>query len=405
MATFSYLGKYTSGQTVSGVVEASTIDEAKALLRERALQIVSLKEKTQTGLTDIIQGLLHRITAKDVTFFSRQFSVLINASIPVVRALKTLTRQTTNTRFMLAIADIAAAVEGGAKLSQAMAHYPKVFDQFFVHMIRAGETTGRLDQVLEYLADEKEKDYALKSRIRGAMIYPAVILTAMVGIGSLMMIYVVPTLADVITQGGGKLPWTTKLLLTVSFVMSHYWWLILFLLAVAGVSIYLYAHTVSGLYYIDHLKLKLPVLGKLNQQIALTRFAVSLSNLLASGVPVTRSLEITADIVNNTVYRELIMKAVVEVQGGNPIAGVFMHQKNIPSIVPQMIAIGEETGKLDEILKKLAAFYSREIDSMLGALTSLIEPLVIIMLGIGAAIIVTGILLPIYSATNAVGSM
>lgn len=404
MATFSYLGKYASGQTVSGVVEAKSIEEAKALLRERALQVITLKEKLQTGFISGIEGLLNRVTAKDITFFSRQFSVLINASIPIVRALKTLTRQTTNTRFKLVIADIAAAVEGGAKLSQAMAHYPKIFDQFFVHMVRAGETTGRLDQVLEYLADEKEKDYGLKSRIRGAMIYPAVILTAMIIIGALMMIYVVPKLAEVITQGGGELPWTTKLLLSTSYVMSHYWWLMLFLLAVASVSVYLYAHTVSGLYYLDHLKLKLPVLGKLNQQIALTRFAVSLSNLLASGVPVVRSLEIAADIVGNTVYKELIQKAVVEVQGGNPIATVFMHQKNIPTIVPQMIAIGEETGKLDEILKKLANFYNREIDSTLSALTSLIEPMVIILLGIGAAIIVTGILLPIYSATSTIGS-
>ncbi len=404
MPTYSYSAKTKTGQVTSGVVEAASIGEANALLRDRALQAVTLKEKKSAGLVATIDGLFNRITAKEVTFFSRQFAVLINASIPVVRSLKTLIRQTENTRFKLVIADIAAAVEGGAKLSQALTHYPKVFDQFFVHMIRAGETTGRLDQVLIYLADEKEKDYALKSRVRGAMIYPAVILTTMIVIGTVMMIYVVPKLADVILQSGGTLPWTTKVLLGTSYIMSHYWWLILFLLAVASVSVYFYGRTASGRYYMDQLKLRLPVFGKLNQQISLTRFSVSLSNLLSSGVPVVRSLEIAADVVGNMVYREIILKAVIEVQGGNLIASVFMHQKDMPLIVSQMIAIGEETGKLDEILKKLAIFYNREIDSMLSTLTSLIEPLVIIMLGIGAAIIVTGILLPIYSATNTIGA-
>ncbi|MFA5995112.1 MAG: type II secretion system F family protein [Patescibacteria group bacterium] len=400
MANFTYTAKYQTGQTVSGTVEANTLSDAQQLLQDRQLIVIAVKEQPQSILVNTIKSWLAHVSVKEIAFFARQFAVLINASIPVVRALKTLTKQIDNPTFKLAVADIAAAVEGGAKLSVAMARYPKIFDQFFVNMIKAGETTGRLDKVLEYLAEQKEKDYSLKSRIRGAMIYPIVIISAMVVIGAIMMIYVVPKLAEVITQSGSELPWTTKILLSTSYILAHYWWLILFLLALIIVAVAAFARTDQGAYYLDQWKLKIPVLGKLYQQIALTRFAISLSSLLSSGVPVTKSLEISADVVDNLVYQTLIRKAVKEVEGGNSIATVFMHDKNIPVIMPQMMTVGEETGRLDEVLNKLAQFYTREVDGMLATLTSLIEPVVIIALGIGAGIMVTGILMPIYTASS-----
>ncbi len=259
-------------------------------------------------------------------------------------------------------------------------------------MIRAGETTGRLDKVLEYLAEQKEKDYNLRSRIRGAMIYPAFILGTMVVIGVVMMVYVVPKLADIITQGGGEIPLTTKILLGTSSLLVDFWWLLLIFVV--------YIKTTQGRYYYDLLKIKLPVLGKLYRRVLLTRFSMSLSNLLASGVPVTKSLQIVADIVDNSVYYELIQKTIIEVESGNSIASVFMHDKHVPPIVSQMMSIGEETGKIDGILLKLADFYTKQVENAINSLTSIIEPLVIIFLGLGAALIVTGILTPMYNATS-----
>jgi type II secretory pathway component PulF len=400
MALFLYSAKDFHGTLIKGKVEAPTIEKAHALLDDRQLAVVTLHEQNQSALLPKLMQYVNHVGAKDITFFSRQLSVMINANIPVVRSLKTLVHQTDNSNFKAIIADIATEVEGGAKLSQTLNRYPQVFDQFFVHMIRAGETTGQLDQVLDYLAIQKEKDYALRSKVIGAMIYPIVILTTMIVIGVLMMIYVVPKITSIVIQSGAALPITTKILIATSGFLVNYWWVLLLLIIASIVGGVLYIRTEAGRYSYDYIKLHAPIMGPIVQRIALTRLTISLSNLLASGVPVTRALEICADIVNNKVYHHLIHQAIQEVEGGGSIANVFLHSKDMPSIVPQMMLVGEETGQLDSILKKLGLFYSGEVENILATLTSLIEPVVIIMLGIGAAIMVTGILLPIYNATS-----
>lgn len=403
MALFSYTAKTSIGKTVKGTVEAPLLEGANDLLRERQLIVLKIKPLNDQDILEKFNNFLNRVSAKDITFFARQLSVLIEASVPVVRSLRVLIKQTKNEYFKKVIADIAAEVDGGAKLSQALNRYPRIFDQFFVHMIRAGETTGRLDKVLLYLADQKEKDYSLRSRIRGAMIYPAFIMATMVGIGVIMMVYVVPRLTSLITESGGQIPITTRILLVTSSLIVNFWWAIILLAILFSVGIYFYIRTEQGRYYFDLLKIKLPVLGPLYQRILLTRFSMSLANLLTSGVPVTRSLQISGDIVNNSVYHELIRKTVVEVESGNSIASVFIHSTHVPAIVSQMLSVGEETGRLDSILQKLADFYTQEVESAISSLTSLIEPLILIVLGVAAGIMVTGILSPIYNISSSVG--
>lgn len=403
MALFTYTAKTNAGKTVKGTVEAPLLEGANDLLRERQLIVLKIKPLNDQDILEKFNNFLNRVSAKDITFFARQLSVLIEASVPVVRSLRVLIKQTKNEYFKKVIADIAAEVDGGAKLSQALNRYPRIFDQFFVHMIRAGETTGRLDKVLLYLADQKEKDYSLRSRIRGAMIYPAFILATMVGIGVIMMVYVVPRLTSLITESGGQIPFTTKILLGTSALIVNFWWAIILLIILFSVGIYFYIKTEQGRYYFDLLKIKLPVLGPLYQRILLTRFSMSLANLLTSGVPVTRSLQISGDIVNNSVYHELIRKTVVEVESGNSIASVFIHSSHVPAIVSQMLSVGEETGRLDSILQKLADFYTQEVENAISSLTSLIEPLILIVLGVAAGIMVTGILSPIYNISSSVG--
>lgn len=402
MALFAYSARQSDGHAVKGTVEAPNLETATELLRDQQLIVLRLKQKANSLNWRFLQNLLNRVSVKDITFFSRQLAVLISATIPLVRALKILVRQTRTEVLKRIIADIAAEVDGGAKLSQAMARYPQAFDQFFIHMVRAGETTGRLDDVLQYLATQKEKDYALRSRIRGAMIYPSFIVATMIGIGTLMMVFVVPRLSAIITQGGGELPLPTQILLGTSWVLSNYWLLILVIIFGLIIATVVYGQTLAGRYYIDAIRLRLPVFGPLYQKIILTRFSVSLSNLLASSVPVTQALTIVADVVGNAQYHEVLMQTITEVEGGNSIASVFAHSKIVPPIVAQMLSIGEETGRLDDILKKLSEFYTAEVETGVATLTSLIEPIIIVLLGIGAAIMVTGILLPIYSITNSI---
>ncbi len=404
MPLFSYKAKNIQGETIKGTVEAIHVDAASDLLRDRQLIVLSLQQRSQISLNNKITRILNRVTPKDLTFFARQLSVMIEASVPVVRSLRILTKQTKNVYFQTVITDIALEVDGGAKLSQAMNRYSSVFNPFFVHMIRSGETTGRLDQVLQYLADQTEKDYNLRSRIKGAMMYPAFILLTMVGIGAIMMVYVVPRLVDIITEGGGQLPITTRILIGTSGFIVNFWWLIILLIILLSVGLFFYTRSSQGKFYVDLLKIKIPIFGPLYQRILLTRFSMSLSNLLASGVPITRSLEISGDVVNNEVYHDLIRKTIIEVESGNSIATVFnKSEKIVPPIVGQMMSIGEETGKIDEILQKLAKFYTQEVENAITSLTSLIEPLILITLGVGAGIMVAGILTPLYNITETVG--
>lgn len=403
MATFIYRARTFQGELIKkGLVEAPSEQVASDELRDRKLIVLQIRERSTSSLVHAIRELFNRVSARDLTFFSRQFAVLIGATIPVVRSLRILTRQTTNAYFKRVIADVAAEVDGGAKLSQALAKFPRVFDPFFVHMIRAGETTGRLDQVFDYLATQKEKDYSLVSRVKGALVYPAFIITVMIAVGILMIIYVIPPISDILEQSDAAIPFTTQILIGLSSFIKVFWWLVILILALAIVSMSAYIRTPSGRYAFDYLKIRLPIFGKIYQRIVLGRFSISLSSLLSSGVPLPTSLLIVADIVDNTVYHTLITKTVKEVESGNAISTVFLRSPVIPPMVAQMMNVGEETGKLDEILKKLGSFYAQEVDASLAVLTSLIEPIVIIALGIGAFIMVSGILVPIYNATTSI---
>lgn len=402
MQQFIYSAKNSEGKTITGSVEAPTVETAAEMLRERQLIVLSIEEKSASTLGDRLRQLINRVSMKEVTFFARQLAVMIGATIPIVRSLRALTRQTANNYFRTVVASVASDVDGGTKLSQALAKYPRIFDPFFIHMVRSGETTGRLDQVLEYLATQKEKDYNLRSRVRGALIYPAFIVAVMIVIGVIMMIYVVPSLADILTQAGTHLPLTTRMLLNTSYIFRYYWWLVFLVLVVMIVLITTYLKTQQGRYALDYLKIKAPIIGPIYQRVALSRFCISLSNLLGSGVALPAALSIVGDIMDNAIYRDIVQRTIKEVEAGNSISSVFVHYTLIPVVVTQMVSVGEETGRLDEILDKLGQFYSREVENALATLTSLIEPIIIILLGVGAGFMVSAILTPIYNVTTSI---
>ncbi|MDZ7798024.1 MAG: type II secretion system F family protein [Patescibacteria group bacterium] len=402
MAVFDYKAKNKSGDTVNGAVEAPSENVAQEVLRDKGLIVLSVNERSKITLFQSTFGFLKRVPRKDVVMFSRQLAVLIAATVPIVQALRILVKQQKNVNFKIILSEIADEVDGGARLSQTLGKYPQVFSDFFVHMIRSGETTGKLDETLNYLADQQERDYDLMSKIKGAMIYPVFIVGGMIAVGVLMMIFVLPKLTEVLEQGGGELPWSTKLVMGTSGFLQSKWWLLLLIIIILVAVFILIRKNPAGQRKLDELKMRLPVFGQIYQNIYLVRFSRSLATLLVSGVTLTKSLEITGDIVGNLLYKELVEDTIEDVESGKSIATSFLKSKAVPVMLPHMMAIGEQTGKMDLILDKISGFYARELENTVNNLVSLIQPFILVIMGIGVAVMVMSILLPMYNLSQAV---
>jgi type IV pilus assembly protein PilC len=402
MAVYDYKAKDTTGGTLTGAVEAPNEIVAQDTLKERGLTVIALNERKKNTLFQSSLGFFNRVPHKDVVLFARQLSVMISATVPIVQALRILVKQTTNITFKIIISEIADEVDGGAKLSASLARYPQAFSDFFIYMVRSGETTGKLDETLNYLADQQEKDYDLESKIKGAMIYPAFIMGAMIVIGVLMMIFVIPKLTDSLVTGGATLPLATRLLMGISSFLIHFWWLIIGLGAIGFTVFRLYFRTPKGRRQFDIAKFHLPIFGGIFEKIYLVRFSRSFSTLIASGIPVTKSLEIVADVIGNIIYKELTLETIREVEAGNSIATVLAQSKVVPPMLPQMMIVGEQTGKLDLILDKLSNFYAKELENLVANLVSIIEPLILVVMGVAVAIIVMAVLMPMYNLSNSI---
>ncbi len=402
MPVFEYTAKDSLGRDSAGIVEAPTEALAQDILREKSLVVLSIAERRKKTLLQSTLGFFNRVPRRDVAIFARQLSVMIAATVPIVQALRILVKQTENVTFKIIISEIADEIDGGAKLSATLARYPRVFNDFFIHMIRSGETTGKLDETLNYLADQQEKDYDLISKIKGSMTYPIFILSALVVVGILMMIFVIPQLTNIIESGGQELPTTTKLLIGTSAFLQTKWWTLV-ILAIGLVFAYRFVQrSEAGRNAIDRAKLKVPIFGPIFQKIYLVRFARSLSTLVASGIPITRSLEIVADVIGNRLYRQLTLDTIQAIEGGKSISTVYSQSKDIPPMLSQMMSVGETTGKLDFVLEKLANFYSREVENSVANLVSLIEPLILVVMGVAVALLVVSILLPLYNLSGAI---
>lgn len=383
------------------ITEAENEQEIIDLLEEKGLILVNLKTVTQDkSNVNFIVSLLNRVKTKDLVIFSRQFAVMLKAAVPIVKALRILVKQTKNPKLQIILIEVADNVDGGMKLSQAFAKFPKIFGDFFIAMIKSGETSGRLDEVLEYLATQQEKDYDLMSKIKGAMIYPIFIVCMLFVVGIVMMIVVVPKLTSILQETGGKLPMSTRILIAISGFLASYWWFLIILVVLIFVGLKYFQRTPTGKKSFDYFLIKIPVFGKLFQRIYLVRFARSLATLSSGGIPLVNSLSITSEIVGNSVYREVIDKTVDEVREGNTIASVLTESKEIPSMVAYMVGVGEQTGKLDTVLEKLSDFYSREIDNLVTNLVSLIEPLIMVVLGVAVGLMVAAIIMPMYNLAS-----
>jgi len=401
---FVYRAKTLEGETVEGKIEAANENSAAESLNDQNLILLSLNEAKPTGLhIEVRIPFLDRVKAKDLVLFSRQLAVMVSAGVPLVRALEVMIRQTGNRRLQRMVGEIASNVRGGVRLSSALASYPDVFDNFYINMVRTGETSGKLDDVLNYLADEQEKNYDLMSKITGAMIYPAFILVAVVVVIFIMMTFVVPKLTAVLTESGVALPLPTRLMIGAANFMSHSWVLLLILVILLVIFLPLWVRKSRiGRFLWDWLKLKIPVLGNLFQKVCIVRFTRSLSTLLVGGVPLNLALKIVADVVANSIYRDLILQTVKAVEDGYSISTVFANSKEVPQMLSQIMAVGEQTGQLDAVLDRMANFYAREIENILSRLTTLLEPVIIVLLGVVVAGIVAAIIMPMYNLASAI---
>ncbi len=397
---FHILDKSTN-QEQTGIVEADSELQASDTLTSRGYVIISLEEVStrKIGMSSI-ENLISHVGVKDVVVFSRQFSVMISASVPVVEALKVIAAQSEKGKLKQIIGEISDEVNNGETLSGALAKRPKLFSNFYISVVKSGEQSGKLDEALNYIADEMEKDYDMSSKIKGAMIYPTFVVVMMVAIGFLMMIFVVPKLTSIITEAGGELPTPTKILIAVSDFLTNYWWVVIGGVIALIVGFRMYLKSKTGRRQFDYVILHMPIFGPLLRMIYLVRFTRSMNTLIIGGVNISSSLKVAGEVVNNTYYQDLITQTIVEVQGGNSICTVFVKSKEIPAMVSQMMMVGEKTGKLDVVLERITTFYNREITTLLSGLMSLIEPALMVAMGLGVGVMVAAILLPMYNVVS-----
>lgn len=399
---FEYQAKDNMGNLRTGFVVAETQANAEKLLSDNELVILSLTT-VEEDILEKIWPFGKTIPQKELVLFSRQLATLIGAKVPIIQSLRILIDQVSNQRLKKVIEDLIASIEGGNSLSLSLSRHPHIFGSVYVSVVRSGELSGSLENSLNYLSAQLEKDYELTSKVKAAMTYPMFVLGALVVVGALMFLFILPKLTDILESQGGSLPFITVALIAFTKFFQQYWWTLFLALVVIYFALRYYVQTPSGRYIFDMLKIKTPIIGAIFEKIYIARFARNLSTLVLGGIPIIKALEVVAELVNNVIYRDIILEAAEKLASGKTISQALAGHKEIPVIVTQMVKVGEESATLTDILAKLAVFYEKEVDAKISTLTSLMEPIIMVVLGIAVGILVAGILLPIYNLASTAG--
>ena len=401
MPTFVWKGRTMAGETQAGEVSFDRQEEALDFLRKKRILVTSLKEKSK-GLKMPSFGGGGGVSTKEMAIFTRQFATMISAGLPLVQCLDILASQTPKPAFAKVISDVTREVEAGSTLADALGKNKKVFDDLFRNMIQAGEAGGILDDILLRLAQYIEKADALKRKIQGAMIYPAVVLTVALGATAFMLIFIIPTFAKMFTDFGGELPLPTAIVLGMSKFLRSFWWVIAAVITGAVIGIQRWYKTDLGQKKIDGFLLKMPVLGDVLLKGSVARFTRTLGTLISSGVPILSGLEITARTAGNRVISDAILMARSSIREGETVGAPLKQSGVFPPMVVQMISVGEQTGALDEMLTKIAVFYEDEVDQAVENLTSVIEPIMIVLMGGIVGGMVVAMYLPMFKLISVV---
>ncbi len=396
MLTYKYTARDSvTGQKVKSTVQADS--EASAAKTIKLQGQVPIEISLQNDTTKGIARIFNRVKTKDRILFARQLSTLINAGLPLVQSLRSVMAQSTSKPLKIIVSRIISDVESGSSFSASLGRHPNVFNEVFVSLIAAGEISGTLDKSLERIADQQEKDAEILSKVRGALVYPAVVLFVMALVVGFMLVKVLPQV-EVLYKDlpGANLPLVTVILLAASHFLTKYWWLAIIILALSGVFGTRWMRTLGGKRIVDNLKMRIWPVGPLFMKVYMARFARTATTLVSSGVPLLQVIEITARAVNNMQISESLKRAGDLVKGGKSLSDSLTNDRNFLELVPNMLRIGEQSGSMEAMLEKIATYYEKEVDEQIKTVSTLIEPVLMIVMGIVAMTIVAAILLPVY---------
>ncbi|MCX6806959.1 MAG: type II secretion system F family protein [Candidatus Berkelbacteria bacterium] len=392
MPTFIYQAKNSKGQVVSGTVDAESERVATQALWENKLKVISLSPKPIIPAFNF----LRRVSISEKAIFARQLATMVSAGVHLPKALNVCLNQSRSKRMQEVLAQAIQDVEGGYSLSSAIAKHPDVFDHVFVSIIKAGESSGKLEQVLVSLADRIEKDASFRSKVRGALVYPIFVFCVLIVIGALMMLKVIPQIKGIFEESNVQLPLITRILLGLSDFLVHYWWIVIVGIVVLAVLVRMFLRTERGQTLWNTIIISTPGIGGLNKAIIMSRFARTFGLLVKTGIPILEALNSVADVMDNEIYKKAVLKIALDVERGIPLSVPLSKDPRFPPIVSQMASVGEQSGALDQIMDRLGIFYENIVDEKTKIIGSIIEPVVIVLLGVAVGMLVFGVLMPIY---------
>ncbi len=399
---YSYTARTKEGKVETGTIEAYSKEAAVLLLQKYNIFVTSLQDQGEK-ISFLKLRIERKVSLKDLAVFFRQLSVMLSSRVPVVQSLQSLAAQTVKHNFKEIITKISQSVEGGVPLSEAFGAYPKVFNNFYVNLVKSGEASGNISGSLDYISEYLERENDIISQLRQAMVYPTFVVTVLFVVIGIIMVEVMPKVIELIKESGLKPPLSTRIILAFYGFLQGYWWALLIVTALTVSSLIFYSATKSGKEIFSRLSLKIPLVGGVLKKVFIARFCGNISTLTSAGISINQSLKITGDTVNNVVYKEIISEIEKEVSEGEKISSVMAkHQDYFPSFVVQMIRVGEETGKLDKTLVEVVNFYQKEVKRAIDLLTSLIEPIMIIFLGAIVAMLAVSVLTPLYGALGTI---
>jgi type IV pilus assembly protein PilC len=398
---FTYDAITSTGEKKKGTVDASSSESAIASVQRRGLIVLSIKSNEKKGLLNI-SFFEKKIAMKDIVIMSRQISTLFEAQVSALKAFNLLATNTENEALVKILNNISDDVSSGLSISMSLAKYPEVFSDFYVNMVKSGEESGKLTQIFSYLADYLDRQYQLTSKTKNALIYPGFVMGVFVLVMTMMFVFIVPRLKDIITQSGQDIPLLTQVVLAISDLLVHYGIYVLILLADFIIWLVRFARSKTGQKYLDNLKISVPVFKTIYLKLYLSRIADNMDTMLSSGITIIRAIELTGDVVGNRVFEEVLADAVQKVKSGSSLSDALASHPEIPPIMTGMIRVGEETGSLGTILRTIGKFYNREVNDAVDTLVSLIEPAMIVGLGVGVGILLVSILMPIYNVAGGI---
>jgi type IV pilus assembly protein PilC len=399
---FKYRALDADGHEREGTVEALSMDVAVSTLQRRSLIVSSIEPAAAKPFLSIEFGFLKHVSNKDVVILSRQIATLFEAQVSALRVFRLLATEVDNKYLAEILTQVADDLQGGSPISKALSRHPKAFTSFYVNMVRSGEESGKLSEIFGYLADYLDRTYEVMSKAQNALIYPAFVVGTFVVVMSLMLTLVIPRVSQILLDSGQEIPLYTQIVIGLSNLLVNYGIFVLFGFVVAGFFIYRSLQTPDGRFFFDSLKLGLPYIGDLYEKLYLSRIADNFATMLVSGVPVVEAVDITSSVVGSAVYEQLLKETGEEVKGGASISDALSRHREMPGIMIAMIKVGEETGELGNILNTLAKFYRREVTTSVDTLVDLIEPLMIVFLGLGVGVLLAAVLIPIYNLAGSI---